>query len=81
MFHPNSGLSDHTAVVADVDIKASKTVKAPRIIFRWNDVDETEFVRGTQRYFPGKYLLLNRLIPGWLAKLSKFKVLAGKLKI
>ena len=42
--HPNSGLSDHTAVVTDVDIKASKTVKAPRIIFRWNDVDETEFV-------------------------------------
>ena len=42
--HSNSGLSDHTAVVADVDIKASKTVKAPRIIFRWNDVDETEFV-------------------------------------
>ena len=42
--HPNSGLSDRTAVVADVYIKASKTVKAPRIIFRWNDVDETEFV-------------------------------------
>ena len=30
---------------------------------------------------PGKYLLLNQLIPGWLAKLEKFKILAGKLKM
>ena len=31
-------------VVADVDIKALKTAKVPRTIFRWNDVDEKEFV-------------------------------------
>ena len=38
-------------------------------------------VQGHPTRIPGKYLLLNHLIPGWLAKLDKFKILAGKLKI
>ena len=36
---------------------------------------------GAPNEIPGKYLLLNQLIPGWLAKLNKFKILAGKEKI
>ena len=41
---------------------------------------DSNFNRGHPTRFPGKYLLLNQLIPGWLAKLNKFKILAGKLK-
>ena len=33
--------------------------------------------QGHPTRFPGKYLLLNQLIPGRLAKLNKCKILAG----
>ena len=37
--------------------------------------------QGHPTRIPGKYLLLNQFIPGWLMKLNKFQILAGKLKI
>ena len=37
--------------------------------------------KGHPTRIPGKCLLLNQFIPGWLTKLNKFQILAGKLKI
>ena len=36
-----------------------------------NDADDYD--QGHPTRFPGKYLLLNQLIPGWLAKLNNSK--------
>jgi len=41
--YPKPGVSDHSAVVADINVRAPKITKAPRTIYRWKDVDEDAF--------------------------------------